>query len=108
MKKLSGAGRWWLFGFAVVAGTALVAGGQENTGSLLRVTPFFGMAEPLATPELRPDGSAEPALSTQGKANDAQAPVQVDLVIKGSEDVGSAALYGKRRQPEAEAPDPRG
>lgn len=91
MKKLSGAGRWWLFGFAVVAGTALVAGGQENTGSLLRVTPFFGMAEPLATPELRPAGSAEPALSTQGKANDAQAPVQVTQSVDPQKQTGGDA-----------------
>jgi nucleoid-associated protein YgaU len=49
------------------------------------------MAEPLATPELRPAGSAEPALSTQGKANDAQAPVQVTQSVDPQKQTGGDA-----------------
>ena len=60
--------------FAVVAGTGLFAGGQENTGPLLKLTPSF----------------AELALS-QATPNEAQAPVQGTQAADLQKKTGGAA-----------------
>jgi hypothetical protein len=56
------------------------------------------MAGLLGTPELRPDWTAEPAISTQATANDAQAPVQGTQAVDPQKQAG-----GDARTPEAAA-----